>query len=157
MNFKEATENTPGLETKYKVGLQALRAEDKTHIRAEDTRRLTGSIDVDSAYREADPDGNRWDFAIAYLHTNRKTEYVYWVELHTAMDSEVKVVIKKAAWLLQWLKTTGILLATFEREILWVSSGVTRLTLSAPQRKQMAEVGLQQRGSILDIPKKRHD
>ncbi len=76
---------------------------------------------------------------------------------HTAMDSEVKVVIKKAAWLLQWLKTTGILLATFEREILWVSSGVTRLTLSAPQRKQMAEVGLQQRGSILHIPKKRHD
>jgi len=157
MKFKEATEKTRGLENAYKVGLQALRAEDKPHIHAEDSRSLTGSVDIDLAYRDTDPHGNRWDFAIAYQHTNREAECIYWVELHTASNSEIKKVIKKAAWLRDWLNNTGTLLEKFERDILWVSSGSTRLALSAPQQKQMAQAGLQQTGSRLHIPKKRRD
>lgn len=151
MSFKEAVEKTPHLENAYEVGLQALRAEDKPHIEAEDTRSLCGSVDVDTAYQEIDPQGNRWDFAIAYQHTNRTSEVVYWVELHTASDSEVKVVIKKARWLLNWFKNEGKVLAKFERDIVWVSSGATTFTLSSPQKKQMAEAGLQHVGAKLRI------
>lgn len=155
MKFKEATEATPGLENAYKVGLQALRAEDKPHIDAADTRCLTGSVDIDSALEKLEPHANRWDFAVAYKHTNRATEFVYWVELHSASDSEVKVVIKKALWLRGWLQQAGRLLANFEREILWVSSGATSFTLSAPQIKQMAQAGLRHCGTRLRILEKR--
>ena len=155
MKFQQATESTPGLEAAYQVGLQALRAEDRPHINAGNTRSLRGSVDIDAAFQTIEPHANRWDFAIAYKHANRTAECVYWVEMHTAADSEVKVVIKKAMWLRNWLKNTGKLLANFECDIVWVSSGATSFTLSAPQQKQMAQVGLQHRGSVLRIPDKR--
>ena len=120
MTFKDAVEKTPHLEQSYKVGLQALRAEDKPHLSAENTRHLGGSVYVDKALENVDPHGNRWDFAIAYKHANRTDEVIYWVELHTASDSQVSVVIKKAQWLLNWLKNAGALLAKFERDIIWV-------------------------------------
>jgi len=156
MSFREAIASTSGLEEAYKVGLQALRAEDKPHIDAADTRCLTGSADIDSSYRSIEPHANRWDFAIAYKHTNRAADCIYWVELHTANDSEVKVVIRKAGWLRNWLKNAGKPLANFECDIVWLSSGATSFTLASPQMKQMAQVGLQHKGSVLHIPKKRN-
>jgi hypothetical protein len=155
MKFKEAVEGTPHLKRAYCAGLQALRAEDKLHVVAEDTRSLTGSVDIDKANLKADPSGNRWDFAIAYQHTNRNDEVIYWAELHSASDSQVKVVIKKALWLLDWFKKKGKSLAGFEKDIVWISSGATSFTLSSPQKKQMAQVGLQHVGSKLNLRNKR--
>jgi hypothetical protein len=152
MKFKEAVEGTPNLADAYKEGLQALRAQDRKHIEAEDPRKLRGSVDVDLALRAEDPHGNRWDFAIAYQHTNHQDEFVYWVEPHTASDSQIDVVIKKANWLLKWLKQPGNLLDQFKRDIVWVSSGRTSLTLSSPQSKRMALAGLTHKGQILRIP-----
>lgn len=151
MTFKAAVEQTKHLETAWEQGLQALRAQDRLHINPEDTRKLRGSVDLDTAWQQLDPHGNRWDFGIAYQHSNRKDEFVYWVETHTASDSEVKKVIKKAQWLLQWLKSGGKLLAQFECEIIWVSSGATTFTLNAPQKKLMALAALKHRGSKLRI------
>lgn len=155
MTFKNAIAKTPHLKSAWCTGLQALRAEDKPHIVAEDTRKLTGSVDVDTAYQKVEPQSNRWDFGIAYQHTNRTSEVVYWVELHTASDSQVKVVIKKAQWLLEWLKNKGKLLAKFEYDIVWVSSGATSFTLSSPQQKRMAQAGLRPAGSTLHISRER--
>ena len=155
MTFEEAIEGTPHLKKAYRTGLQALRAEDKPHVEAENTRKLTGSVDIDKANLKSDPNGNRWDFAIAYQHTNRDAEVIYWVELHSASDSQVKVVIKKAQWLLNWFKTKGLALANFEKDIVWVSSGTTTFTRSSPQQKQMAQVGLQHVRSKLSIRNKR--
>lgn len=157
MKFDQAVKKVPGLEKAHRPGLRALRSQDRPHIVAEDTRRLSGSVDVDSALREKYPEANRWDFAITYKHDDRKDEFVYWVELHTANDSQVKVVIRKAQWLLEWLRGEGHALSGFEREVIWVSSGATSLSLSAPQTKQMAEVGLIHRGGKLRIRSKRND
>ena len=116
---------------------------------------LRGSVDVDLALQHVEPQANRWDFGIAYQHSNRDEEFVYWVELHTAATSEVEVVIRKARWLLDWLKNGGKRLAVFEKEILWVSSGATHFTLGATQKKRMAEAGLQHAGNRLRIPDRR--
>ena len=151
MTFKEAVEATPNLSGTFRLGLKALRAEDKPHIEAEDTRKLTGSVDVDNALQRIEPSANRWDYGIAYQHTNRNEEVIYWTEVHTASDSEVKVVIRKALWLRGWLKAGGKKLAAFESDIVWASSGTTTFQLTGPQRKQMAQAGLQQVGSRLRI------
>ena len=157
MTFKKAVKETAMLENAWHAGLGALRSEDKIHIDAEDTRAIKGSVDIDTSYQETDPNGNRWDFAIGYKHTNRTKEVIYWVELHTASDSEIKVVIKKAQWLPKWFRGNGKILAKFEREILWVSSGSTRMSPSAPQKKQMAQAGLRQVGGHFRISMQRKD
>ena len=155
LTFKQAIAKTPSLAKSYREGLQALRNQDAKHINAEDTRAIRGSLDLDASNLAAEPPANRWDFGIAYQHTNRKAEVVYWVETHTASDSEVGRVLKKAAWLQNWFKGKGKLLAQLEKDIFWVSSGATSFTLSAPQRKQMAQLGLRSAGSTLQIRKKR--
>ena len=74
--------------------------EDSRHIEPGDTSKLRGSADIDTALRKKHPHANRWDFGIAYQHSDRNREVIYWTELHTASDSQVSVVIKKAEWLL---------------------------------------------------------
>jgi hypothetical protein len=80
---------------------------------------------------------HRWDFAI--------------VEIHTASDSQVNIVLEKLKWLKAWLAGEGIALNEFDREFIWVSSGATSFTLNSPQQKQFATLGLQHKGKILRI------
>lgn len=75
-------------------------------------------MELDTAYLKLMPQSNRWDFGIAFQHSDRVNEVVYWVELHTASDSQVTVVIKKAKWLLEWMKGEGKPLAGFDKEII---------------------------------------
>jgi hypothetical protein len=150
-NFHQKVESIPALVGHWKEGLQALRPEDKPHIEAEDTRKLRGSVDVDKAYQKLAPQDNRWDFAIAYQHSNRTDEFVYWVELHTASDSQIKVVIKKAQWLLDWLRNEGKPVADLEKSVVWVSSGHTSFTRGSSQMKQIAQAGLKYVGNKLKI------
>ncbi len=135
------------------TGLGALRARDKPHVDAQDTRRLRGSVYIDEALKKRPPhaSANRWDFAIAYHHTNRSKECIYWLEIHTASDSEVNVVLAKLQWLQEWLRGDGRELSRFERDFIWVSSGPTSFTLTSPQQKRFALIGLQHKGAILRI------
>ena len=155
MSFKKAVRLTPYLQNAWVPGLGALRAQDRPHVAPENPRLLTGSADVDSALRAGEPNAHRWDFAIGYRHTNRHEECVYWVEIHTASDKEVKVVLNKLRWLKSWLVRPGNLLNQFESDFVWVSSGPTSFTIGAPQRKIFAQLGLQHKGKILRIPNMR--
>jgi hypothetical protein len=154
MTFRQAVEKTPDLQGAWRKGLGALRARDSRHISAEDTRRLTGSVDVDTALKATQPNANRWDFAIGYRHSNRRYEFIYWVETHTASDAQVNVVLKKLDWLFQWLRSSGNALAGFEGDFVWVASGATSFTKGATQRRMMAEKGLRYESRILHIPDK---
>ena len=153
MKFRKAVELSPSLEQAWQTGLSALRSTDRTHVRVEDTRRLTGSVDLDNTLKSTLPNEPRWDYAVGYRHTTPKGEIIYWVEVHPATDGEIKVVLKKLAWLKQWLCETAPQLNSLGREFIWVSSGKTSLTLSSPQQKKLAEHGLQHRGRVFQIPK----
>jgi hypothetical protein len=155
VTFKEALAQTPNLESAWRPGLQALRAEDRPHIRAEDTRRLRGSADVDTALQLVEPQANRWDFAIGHQHTNQHGEFIYWVETHTGSDNQVKAVLKKLEWLKQWLGGGGQQLAKFDGEFMWVSSGHTLFTKGSAQVKTLAQKGIIYAGAVLRIPTKR--
>src|SRR5579863_4358631 len=107
MTFRQAVERTPNLEQAWRAGLQALRPEDRPHISPEEPQNLRGSADIDTALLKTEPQANRWDFAIAYQHTNLHNEFIYWVETHTGSDSQVSVVLKKFEWLKSWLRLNG--------------------------------------------------
>jgi hypothetical protein len=158
VKFRQAIENTPHLANAWKAGLGALRARDKPHVKAEDTTKLSGSAYVDEELKRVPnhAQAHRWDYAIAYEHTNRQAECIYWVETHTASTSEVDVVLAKLRWLKQWLNEEASELSHFEREYIWVSSGATHYSLNAPQKKAFAQLGLRQCGGVLSIRKERH-
>jgi hypothetical protein len=151
VTFKKAVLQTPKLQSAWQPGLQALRAEDKPHIKAEDTQRLRGSADVDAALRPSEPQANRWDFAVGYQHTNRRNEVIYWIETHTGSDDQIEVVLKKLEWLKTWMRRQGNRLASFERDIVWTSSGHTLFTKGSRQVKALAQVGLIYSGAVLRI------
>ena len=151
MSFKKAVEKTPHLTAAWKPGLQALRARDKPHIEVEDTQRLAGSVNIDEALQSIQTNAYRWDYGIGYSHPKRSEECIYWVEIHTAIDKEVKKVLKKLLWLKDWLAGDGKALDHFEREFIWVSSGTTSFTSTSPQQKKFAQLGLQHKGRVLRI------
>jgi len=151
MTFRQAVEQTPYLEQAWQVGLQALRAEDRPHVRPENTQNLRGSADIDKALVKKEPRANRWDFAIAYQHTNLENEFIYWVETHTGSDNQVKVVLKKFEWLKSWLRQNGWHFKGFMQDFYWVASGATSFTKGSRQVKILASKGLLYSGSVLRI------
>jgi hypothetical protein len=151
VTFKKAVEGTPDLMGTWCAGLQALSRADKAHVTAEDTRRLTGSVNVDLTLKAKLPKEPRWDYAIGHLPTNLTHEMVYWVEIHPANDRGVAEVLKKLTWLKQWLRDFAPLLRAMPRAFVWVSSGMTSFTPSSPQQKQFALLGLQHKGRVLRI------
>jgi hypothetical protein len=155
VNFRRAVLKTPQLANAWRPGLGALRAQDRPHVVAENPRFLKGSADVDSGLQAVEPNAHRWDFAIGYRHTNWQTDFVYWVEIHTANEKEVNVVLDKFQWLKLWLAGGGNLLNQFKRDFIWVSSGATSFNPNSPKLKSLAQQGLQHRGRILHISSQR--
>lgn len=151
MTFQQAVEATADLAGAWCPGLQALKRADKLHVRAQDTRRLTGSADVDAALQQRRPKDKRWDYAIGHQPANGQREMIYWVEVHPAGAGDTKVVLAKLDWLKQWL-TGAPYLNAMPREFVWVSSGQTSFSLTAPQQKQWALRGLQHKGRVFTIP-----
>lgn len=154
MGFKETVEATPKLAGNWRAGLGALRPQDKVSVVPEDTStaRLRGSVDIDTAWVAHDPQGNRWDFAIGYKHDNRTTEFIYWLEIHTGSDGEIRTVLKKLDWLKNWLRGEGRELAKFDRLFIWAASGATSFTKGSQQVKALASKGIIYTGSVFKIP-----
>jgi hypothetical protein len=153
MTFKKAVEETPHLKGKWQAGLGALRAQDRPHIQPASPKKLRGSVDVDDALKKVKEhaQANRWDFGIGFQHTNRNAEVIYWVEIHTGSDSEISVVLRKLAWLNQWLSADGKTFSSFESSFVWVPSGATSFTKRARQVKELAMKGLRYAGSGFKI------
>lgn len=155
MSFKRAVQETPDVRDSWRQGLGALRAQDRAHINPSHPRLLKGSVDVDAALRDRQPNAHRWDFAIGFRHTNRHHDCIYWVEIHPAVESEVNVIENKLRWLKNWIAQDAPLLARFECDFIWVSSGNTSLPTNAPRFKRLAELGLHHTGRTLRIPDER--
>ena len=152
--FRQTVGNIPNLADQWKPGLGALRSEDKPNIAPADPRRFRGSVDIDTALRKLQEhsQANRWDFAVGFQHSNRKNEFVYWIEIHTGSDSQISVVLRKLEWLRHWLVGEGAPLAGFECEFVWVPSGATKFTKRSRQVKALAGKGLHYSGTVFKIP-----
>jgi hypothetical protein len=153
VTFKKAVADTPDLENAWYSGLKALRKVDAKHIKAEDTKRLKGSIDLDGALKKKLPNAPIWDYGIGHKPSNHPEEMVYWVEIHPASDGEITSILAKLDWLKTWLgNEAATTLNGMRREFLWVSSGKTSFTVSSTQQKKLAQHGLQHKGRIFKIP-----
>ena len=83
MNFSDAVRNTLEIAECLKAGLQAL-GSNRHKIRVEDTRSLTGSVDIDDCLAKRYPNAPRWDYVFSYK------ERIYYVEVHHTKVAQVK-------------------------------------------------------------------
>lgn len=96
--FTKAIRQIKEISGHLKPGLSALKG-NSHFIKAENTKSLNGSVDIDEALKETMPDDNRWDYVVGY------SGKAYFMEVHPADTSNVKEMLKKASWLKTWLTT----------------------------------------------------
>jgi hypothetical protein len=154
VTFRDAVDQTSDLRAAWQEGLGALRRVDRNRVDAEDTRGIRGSVDVEQCLEPKYRGERQWDYAVGVRPRDLTEEVIYWIEVHPANDKEVKVVLEKLAFLQKWLRENGKTLDGMRRAFIWVSSGKTSFTLTAPQQKQFALRGLQHTGRFFRIPAK---
>lgn len=143
MTFTRAVESVPALKGAYRPGLGALRKRDRQSARSRDPRSLAGSVDLDEALRESEPNAERWDYGIGYREG--RDEHAIWVEVHPANSRHVGKVIAKARWLKRWLDANAreLLRMTRPRDgFVWVASRRVGLPRGSPEARQLAEAGV---------------
>ena len=100
-SLEQAVNMTPDVAGKFQIGLTAIKEEYRCKILVPDTRKIQGSLDIDSAMCSRYPHDNRWDYALGY---NGET---FFIEIHPGVTSEIPVVLSKLTWLKQWLKNNA--------------------------------------------------
>jgi len=139
MTFRQAVVATPDIRTGYKSGLSALGTYSNC-VSVSETTKLQGSIDIDASTTAKYPNDNRWDYAFAYK------DEVFFVEVHSAITSEVKTVLKKLQWLKDWLVAQAPeinkLKAKSRNPFIWVQSKNFQIPKTSPQYLMAVQKGL---------------
>lgn len=137
--FQQAVENTPEVSNVYKPGSQALKKGETGKIIVADSKKLDGSVDIDSALKDVYKDANRWDYAIGY------DSKVCFVEIHPAFTSEVSTMIAKLTWLKSWLKDKAPKINNLPKIVptyTWIQSGKCSIIPGSREEKKLATYGL---------------
>jgi hypothetical protein len=137
MRFKQAVENTRGLEQAYRRGLQAIQSRDTGRIPCHESRMVTGSVNLDDALAAVLPNDPRWDYGVG-VTAQTTSETIVWIEIHPASSHHVDEVLHKLDWLKDWLRTRAPQLDVMPREFVWVASGQVALQANSPQRRKLA-------------------
>ncbi len=136
--FKNAVESTLEIKNGYKIGLKAL-GNYSNKVQVDDTSKCNGSVDIDACTQAIYPQDNRWDFAFGY------SDKAYFVEVHGAFTGEVSVVLKKLAWLKNWLISKAPELNKLkakEQAFVWIQSNGNHILKNSPQNRLLAQNGL---------------
>ena len=82
------------------AGKDAVEGRHRASIAArEPGTKFTGSVDLDSGFREREPGANRWDFGLGVALADR-VEIAVWIEPHSASSlGEVARFLAKLDWL----------------------------------------------------------
>ncbi len=136
-----------GLNDHLRAGLKAL-GPDSARVTVARPRRATHSVALDEALKADLPHAPRWDYGIGLTAEGR--EHVAWVEVHTATSSEVEAVLKKLAWLKQWLADGQDVCAQSVRSFHWVATDAG-VHIDSARRRGLNAAGLRMPQSHLRL------
>ncbi len=126
-------------------GSQALRG-NASCIQVSNPRHIEGSVDIDSCLQNRYPQEHRWDYAVGY------NNQIFYIEVHTASNSEVPVVIDKLNWLRDWLNRQRNAEELFERSSFhWITRGKVAVTKTSRYGRQLTKAGLPSPRRVLII------
>ncbi len=130
-----------------RAGLKALGA-DSGRVTVARPRRAMHSVALDEALKADLPHAPRWDYGIGLIADG--DTHVAWVEVHTATSSEVDAVLKKLAWLKQWLADADDACAAADRSFHWVATDAG-VHIDSARRRRLNAAGLRMPQSRLRL------
>lgn len=136
-----------GLNDHLRAGLKALGA-DSARVTVARPRRAMHSVALDEALKTDLPHAPRWDYGIGLIADG--DTHVAWVEVHTATSSEVEAVLKKLAWLKQWLANADDACAEADRSFHWVATDAG-VHIDSARRRRLNAAGLRMPQSRLRL------
>jgi hypothetical protein len=144
MRFQEAVASSNDVRDSYRPGLQALLERDRNRLTFKNTRKITGSLNLDAAVAQLCPNAARWDYGIGIKKTET-TDKAIWVEVHPADAHQVQKMIEKRAWLRNWLENRApdlMALTQGDSPYVWVASSGVSFQQTSPQAKRLALEGI---------------
>jgi len=130
------------------AGKGAIKRQYRRNIEIGGEVRLSGSADLDTHFRTAEPNANRWDYAMGF-HSEDIGHFVIWVEAHSASSpKEVKAVIQKLNWLKGRLETrqfSGLKILTDVTSrggygaYIWLNSGKSTFKVRRKQARLLSK------------------
>lgn len=131
-------------------GIQALEATDRATIECARGISFSGSVNLDEAYRVAEPQSNRWDYGLGFRIATE--EYAVWIEPHSATSTrEITKMLRKLQWLKDKLAskdfeqlsrlTKRTRIAKY-RQFWWVTSGKIGIRPGTTDANRLAKNGL---------------
>jgi len=142
MTFADAVNQCHALSAFLRRGLEALLPVDRGRVTTANPRCLVGSVNLDEALRDKDPQGHRWDYGLGVARGRPGQQEVVWLEVHPSTAGDVGTVLAKKAWLDSWLRQHAPALAAMPSRAIWVSSGRVSLTPGSTSRRQLASRGI---------------
>ena len=161
MSFKKAVQaEPPPVNGAYRTGTQALENRHRRLVTCEDSRRLTGSIDLDKALARQRGYANaaRWDYGLGYRPAAGRPEQAVWIEVHSATTKEVTAVLNKLRWLQDWLNDgAGRLKRMTDRaapgvRFVWIASAGVNIPPHTRQARQLSRCAIQGPKKRLSLP-----
>ncbi len=135
--FKQAVSATTSIARCFNEGLQALGSNSKK-VHLGNPRDCEGSVFIDKCLKSMRPDESRWDYAIGYRGK------AYFLEVHPAKASEVDNILRKLAWLKEWLRAEAPKLEQMRAKegLVWLASGKIHIIPGSREYKILAQRGL---------------
>ena len=161
MSFEKAVQaEPPPVNGAYRPGKQALENRHRGLVDCKDTRRLTGSIDLDSALKKQPGHAGaaRWDYGLGYRPPAGKREQAVWIEVHSATTREVSAVLGKLQWLRDWLNDgAGRLKRMTDRaapdiRFVWIASNGDHIPRTSPQFRRLSKSAIPKPRPRLSLP-----
>ena len=106
---------------------------------------------LDAALRQHYPNAPRWDYGIGI---QKGKPYAIWVEVHPADTSNVDEVLKKLAWLKDWLAHAAQPLHALtpqQSAYHWLATDGVHINQSSPQARQLNQAGLTMPRRVLNL------
>lgn len=123
----------------YQPGLGAIKKQHREKIMINNSRNLQGSMDVDKSCKDSEPNSPRWDYLVVILKNNQ--ENLALIEIHgAAKPKNAKEMIKKKAWLNQWL--INVRLVDFKKKIFWIAANGVFILPQSRYAKELAKSGI---------------
>lgn len=148
MTFEEAVRKCGPLGKHWREGLQAVAAADRKRLTAKG-RGVKGSVHVEAAQKEADPEAHTWDYGVGIDGAGR--EIAVWVEVHSANSRHVQIILKKHASVVEFLRTHGPDLHRMRGYFVWLATGTVHLTGDSRERRLLNSRGIVLRSQKLDL------
>lgn len=123
MAFKDTVEANQQIGSCYQQGKQALKGNHRNKVQPQNTRSLSGSVDIETCLGDPDEREARWDYMVGY------DEAAYFIEVHPADSKHVNEMVKKVEWLEHWLNQNQDIkaLRANENPYRWISTNGVKL------------------------------